>query len=476
MATTTNVPAPTFGATGFIAPPESDVLTGVQADQNAAFSGNLNPALETPQGQLASSQTACIGNANANFALLTNMVDPAFAAGRMQDAIGRIYFIDRLPSRPTSVNCVCVGLAGVPILTGTQAVAGDGNIYICTTGGVIGQNGTVTLPFACLTPGPIECPAGSLDEIYQAVPGWDSISNPTDGTIGRNVETRAEFELRRGQSVAWNSVGSLPSVRGAVLQVTDVLDAYVTENVLTTSETVGGATLAPKSIYVAVVGGDLGTIAQAIWSKKAPGCAYNGNTNVTVYDTQSGYNPPYPSYSVSFWVPPTLPVLYIVKIASSTLVPADATAQIQAAIISAFAGADGGPRASIGNELFASRYYAPVMALGSWAEVVSIKMGTANAPDAVVTGSIAGNILTVTGVTSGTLKVGQAIVGANVLDGTTILAQGTGTGGAGTYTVSSVQTVASTSISALVPHNDTVQININQSPGISAANIVVQLV
>lgn len=70
---------------------------------------------------------------------------------------------------------------------------------------------------------------------------------------------------------------------------------------------------------------------------------------------------------------------------------------------------------------------------------------------AVVTGSIATTTLTVTAVTSGTLYVGQTISGSGVTVGTKITALGTGTGGAGTYTVSASQTVASTSITATGP-------------------------
>jgi len=55
---TTNVPAPTFGPTGFVAPAESAILAGRQADFNQAFGGNLNPALNTSQGQLEQSDTA----------------------------------------------------------------------------------------------------------------------------------------------------------------------------------------------------------------------------------------------------------------------------------------------------------------------------------------------------------------------------------------------------------------------------------
>lgn len=68
--------------------------------------------------------------------------------------------------------------------------------------------------------------------------------------------------------------------------------------------------------------------------------------------------------------------------------------------------------------------------------------------DAVVTGSIALTTLTVTAVTSGTLDIGQVITGTGVTAGTRIVGFGTGTGGAGTYTVDVSQTVSSTTITA----------------------------
>lgn len=65
---------------------------------------------------------------------------------------------------------------------------------------------------------------------------------------------------------------------------------------------------------------------------------------------------------------------------------------------------------------------------------------------AVVTGSIAGTTLTVTALTSGALALGQTITGTGVTASTTITGYGTGAGGTGTYTVSTSQTVASTTI------------------------------
>lgn len=80
--------------------------------------------------------------------------------------------------------------------------------------------------------------------------------------------------------------------------------------------------------------------------------------------------------------------------------------------------------------------------------VASTSINSVAAP-AIVTASISGTTMTVTAVTSGTLKIGQTIEGTGVTDGTIIKAFGTGSGGAGTYTVSASQTVSSTTIYAL---------------------------
>lgn len=68
------------------------------------------------------------------------------------------------------------------------------------------------------------------------------------------------------------------------------------------------------------------------------------------------------------------------------------------------------------------------------------------------TGSISGTTLTVSAVASGTLSVGQVIVGAGVTPGTTIIGiTSNSNGGIGNYIVDAVQTVSSTSMVATVP-------------------------
>ena len=306
MVDTTNVPEPIFTPTGLVLPTEAAILTGVQEDYNAAFGGNLNPALNTPQGQLCTTTAAIIANANTVFATFVNQVDPDTATGFMQDAIARIYFLNRNPAVPTTVNLQCVGAFGTPIPVGALAQDTSGNIYSCTQAGSIPVGGSVTLSFANVVPGPTACPANTVTIIYQAINGWESVNNSSPGTIGANVESPAAFEYRREQSVGKNAQGSLPAVYAAAFGVANVLDVFVTQN--NTGATISGALngnpnstsypVAPHSVYVAVVGGAAQDVANAIWRAVNVGAAYQptfsgtgsqATTVVTISATTSGY-------------------------------------------------------------------------------------------------------------------------------------------------------------------------------------------
>lgn len=101
------------------------------------------------------------------------------------------------------------------------------------------------------------------------------------------------------------------------------------------------------------------------------------------------------------------------------------------------------PRARINSLVYAIQYVPAIAALGSWAQVASILIGSVNSPDAVVEGHIVGNTLTVTSVTSGTIILGDTLFDAAglIANGTIITAFVSGSGGTGTYTVNNPQTI-----------------------------------
>jgi microcystin-dependent protein len=96
-----------------------------------------------------------------------------------------------------------------------------------------------------------------------------------------------------------------------------------------------------------------------------------------------------------------------------------------------------------GSTTFNLPNYVNRMPFGANAATIASVTGTINNGS-----TLAGTTLTVTSVSSGTLAVGQVISGTGVTTNTRITALGTGTGGAGTYTVNISQLVASTTISA----------------------------
>ncbi len=548
---TTNVPPIAWTSAGIIVPADSVILAGRQADINTAFGNVLNfttelgaPTNPTPQAQLADSDTACISAAYQSFLYYTQQVDPAYAKGRMQDAIGRWYFMSRIGAQPTVAQCLCVGAVDVTIPVGAIAEGEDQNFYVATQAGTFDASGQMTLPFACTTPGPIPCPAGNVSIISQAIPGWDSITNVAEGVIGNATETRAAFEARRVASVQSNGQGWVAAIRGAVLAVPGVTDVYVTDNATAAPVVVGDYTIPANSVYVAVAGSAAqAAVAQAIWVKKPPGIPTSGNTTVTVINPTPTPQLP-PVFSINYEIPTPLELVFAVTIANGASVPSNATTLIQNAIanipaiitasiagsvmtVSAVASGalsggqvltDGSntlepgttiqrqltgvtgstgtysvsipqtvssetmwasppaPATHIGQKIYVSNYYAPVAALGTWAEIISLFVGSANSASSSFTGYASGTVLNVTAVASGALAANQNITDATgvVASGTTIVSQTSGTpGGIGVYNIGPPQIFASQAMFGVVATQLTQTVYIDQAPQISAANVSV---
>lgn len=230
---TTNVPAIAWVNGAPVLPAESAILAGEQADIDSAFGGGVNPGLTTPQGQVAQSVTAIIGDKNSQIAYISNQANPSMASGIWQDAIGEIYLMQRIAGAGTVVEAPCIGQVNTTITDGLVAQDQSGYLYNVTATVTIPASGTVSGTFQCQTEGPIPVPT-SLS-IYAGVGGWDTIGTPTGGVEGNLVETREAFELRRQNVLAANAQGIPTAVLGTVFNVSGVLDAYVLSNPLSTT-------------------------------------------------------------------------------------------------------------------------------------------------------------------------------------------------------------------------------------------------
>lgn len=413
----TNVPTFTFTPTGFVAPSGPLVLTGVQGDINAAFGNTLNYDLRTPQGQLAQSWSSIILNSYASFQFMSQQMDPAYSSGRMQDGIGRIYFMQRNAAIPTQLQVSCIGNLGVVIPFGALIIDTSGVLYQCATvgGGTIPVTGSINLQFNAVIPGPTAVPGAAQVSIYQAIPGWDT-ATVLSGVVGSNVESQSAFELRRQQSVAANSLGPIGAIIGAVAAVPNVTDYFGFNNNNSAPAVFAGVTIPANSIYISVAGGTTSAIAQAILSKKGAGAPMAGNTTVTAFDSNPLYAAPIP-YQITFTIPTPIQLLWNVILINNPLIPSNATTLIQNALVAAVTGQStlnpAPPKARIATTVYANAYIPAIAALGSWAQVSSLQVGSINVNPAIFNGHISGNTLTVTTVVSGTIAIGQFIFDQN---------------------------------------------------------------
>lgn len=562
----TLVPSPTFGPNGFQVASGPAILAGVEGDIQAAFGTTLNFNLNTPQGQLASSEAAIIANVQQLFSYYVQQIDPNYSSGRMQDAIGALYNIRRKPSQPTSltVNCtgggagVAITLPAIGSANPATIVDNNGNFYQLTSSIILpAGGGTVQGIFACTIPGTVTVPTGVTPvAIYQAISGWDSVSL-VSGVEGVNTEGRQAFEIRRQDSVAGNSAGAIGSIIGAVAAVPGVIDYYGVNNNNAVPITVGGVTIAANAIYICAAGGSPQAVAQAIFNKKGPGAPMTGNTTETVFDSNPLYASPIP-YEITYEIPTALQIIFNVTLVQNGNIPSDASTLVANALLAAFSqgvisaasvftgsisnnvltvtgvqsgtlavgqtladttgqladgtqitglisGAGGigtytvsvsqtvasetmsgttnasqvvpNLRGRIGQTIYATSYVQAINALGSWAQVASIQIGSANTPSAVLTGSISGNVLSVTSVASGTIAVGQNLFGSaggtGIINGTEITGLGTGSGGTGTYILNQNQSVPLGTIIAATANQNSVAVQANQVPQLSTVNITV---
>lgn len=492
-APTTNVPGITWVNGMPVVPTEQAILTGRKADFTAAYGSALNTAPTTPQGQVIASDTAIIGDANSNIALVASMVDPNQAEGAWQDAIGAIYFLERIAAAGSVKTITCIGAVDVTILTSSLIQDPTGYLWAATGDIIIGPSGSQLGTFQCQTTGPIAWPGNTPCTILTQVNGWDQAVSSLAAAEGNNVESRAAFENRRRNSVAINSHGTCPTIYGNVLAIPNVLSAYVIDNPSDSPITVGTTSysVAAHSILVSAYGGLAASIAQAIWTGKDGGCGYNGNTSAVVADTSYPLGSQ-PQYTITWLTPTPTPVYFAVTLQNNSSLPADIVAQVQAAVLATFNGTDaaGSVPAGVALTISGSRYSTQINRISPAVDIESIMVALQTAVSSESVGTGNGSTVTFT----------HTAVHLSVVPGTVTIADGsfsatddgngnlTGTGIASgtinyaTGAISLTYSAAPASSAAIVmaysyanPSSGIVTMGVDQMPTLVASSVVVLL-
>lgn len=358
--------------TGLTAQDTAAIRAAIVADWENVFddeAATLNTAPESPAGQIIDSMAVLVTAKDAEVLELANQFNPAVADGRFQDALAKIYFITRKTAEPTVVTCKCNGLKNTVIPAGAIIRNTDGYRLRSLGAATIPASGNVNIEFACEDAGPIEIGANTCTEIVTVIPGWDTVNNSVAGVLGRDAESRAEFEYRRHASVANNAHGSVAALYGTLANLPGVLDLQVLENRGDSAATFWGVSVPGHSVAVCIYGGSNAAIAEALYNKLGNGCGTTGGTSIS-YTADNGAVYPYqilrPSTSV-------FKVKVTIRRTAST--PGTIVADLQSAIVADFYGTDensGNTRVGLAQTVYASRFSVAAIKTAGVADLVGI--------------------------------------------------------------------------------------------------------
>ncbi len=349
---------------GVVIPTTQEIREDIAVKIKTAFSSGdaeteLNTDPASPMGQVVDALTAEIEAKNAEIVFLANQFSMLQASGTYLDALASLYFITRKVSEPTIVQVLCTGLVGTQIPFGAIVQDTNGNKYRClqTSGTTIPGSGSQLINFSAVEHGALQVQPEAVTKIVTTVPGWDKVTNPAAGVIGRDRESDAELLERVRNSVAYNSHGTVSALEAALANLDGVIDTAVLENYGSEEKTLFGVSVPGHSIAVCVAGGNDEAIAEAIYRKKDAGCGMVGSHQVTYTDKEAS-NAKY-GYPI---IVPTATNVFVRVTLFTTSVDAAMQEKIVGAIVSDAAGQGSNDRVGLAQTLYGSRFWGAVLA------------------------------------------------------------------------------------------------------------------
>lgn len=319
--------------TGVIVPDTSTVLAEVEAEFRTALGPDLVTSPNTPQGALIVAEVLARTGVIGNNAALANQINPNLAAGVFLDAIWALTGGQRLAATRSVVpDAILGGIVGTVIPAGSQASIADGTLFETVSAVTIGAGGTALVTFQAVDPGPVAVNVGALNQIVTGILGWDTVTNPTAATLGRDEESDFASRQRRKDTLSLQNVALPEAITSALLDTPNVKSLVFRENVTSSPLTVESITLVPHSIYVCVDGGTDAAVASTLLANKSLGCAWNGSTIVSVVEPTSGQ-----AYDVKFDRPTSVGVAARVTVRNPSGI-VDVQAAVRKAVLDYAAG------------------------------------------------------------------------------------------------------------------------------------------
>lgn len=336
---------------------------------------------ESPDGQAIAIWSETLANLDEQVQYAYMSRDPATAFGHALDDIAAYAGVERQPATNSTATVSVSGIAGVVIPAGTR-------IRNASTGTVWAFVDPVEIPSSsgfveAVDGGAIQANVGSLTQIVDPIPGWQSVTNSVIATVGADVESDTQLRIRRSQSVALPGANQIDNLYASIANVEGVERLMIYEN---SEDTTDGNGLSGHSIAIFVSGGSDNAVAESIIPKKNPGCGMNrdsGFPNRITYVGETDLGNP---LQVTFFRPVSVDIHVSVTI-NTTEMSVGEQDDIKQAIVDyaeeGYTGSNGFMQRgfNIGESVPSGKLYTPVnQIVGGRGYVESIYVGTSTSP------------------------------------------------------------------------------------------------
>ena len=335
-------------------PETGEPLTIVLSDEN------------DPVAQIVNALADGLGVCWEQLQLVYNQFDPLKNSGAGQSGTVQLNGMTRLPGSYSQVILFLTGTPYLAIPAGKQAGTTDGTVTFTLPAVTLDDLGEAFVVAVAPVKGALAAPSGTVTEIITAVPGWSSVTNAEDATLGTLEETDSELRARQQVSTALTSNAIVESIFSGIASISGVTFCKVYQN---TTLLTDARTIPAKSIAVVVQGGADADIAALIFARNPLAGTY-GTTTINITDVQGI------EYPIRFSRPVSVDV-YVdiaITVVNVTAFPANAEGLIRAGLL-AF---------SIiylpGGAVYGSDLYAPIGSACSGIKITSVTVARTESP------------------------------------------------------------------------------------------------
>lgn len=274
MASTSNLIQVT--ANGLVFPTFSQIRSTIIDMYKSAYGTDIDLSTGSADGVFVNNLALIMKNIIDTNKLLYANLDIRTASGQYLDALCALSNVFRKGATNSLASITVTNI-------GTNSITLDNTIFVDQAGNEWQYEGSVTIAsgaavsilVTCVDPGPIEAPAGWINQTLEVLNV--TVSQPSAANVGLDVESDDQLRERRFEASSPNGLTTLQALVGALLSLSGIDDVEIYNNPTGSSISAKDTTsVSAHSIYAilryhAGVSVSNSTIGKIIYNKLTPG-------------------------------------------------------------------------------------------------------------------------------------------------------------------------------------------------------------